>query len=279
MSLVFLTAIIVSLGCAQSTIQKHVEMESTILKTTVLYTVYLPNNYSNEKKYPIVYLLHGVGGNDATYVNDVNLQTTADRLIESNLIKEMIIVTPNAWNSWYVDNYNQTVLYETFFINEFIPYVEELYSVNSNKNNRGIGGLSMGGYGALYYGLNYQQLFSSCAPMSAAVHKEDLLDDPDTNTMSFAELTIYEVYNTSTYYRERNIDTIVRTNASNTFNIPIRFAIGLEDYLVYEVNRLHEIMDTKKLRHEFHIKHGYHSYDFWKEDLQYTLEFISEHLN
>ncbi|KAL7716410.1 Endo-1 [Entamoeba marina] len=264
---------------SQSTVMVHVPYFSTILDTSMNYTIYLPPNYTENKKYPIVYLLHGVDSTDAYYVRLTKLQSTVDTLISEQLIEEMVIVTPFAWNSWYVNNYDKTVLYESFFINEFIPFIESTYSIDSRMERRGIAGLSMGGYGSLYYSFNYPLLFSSCGPMSPAVHREDLLDDPDINSMSRAEYSIYQVYNNSRYYKERNIDYMVRTNGSHSYNIPIRISIGLEDYLVYEVNRLHKQMDTKKLKHEFHVKHGEHRYNFWEEDLPYTLQYVSQHFS
>src|SRR6516164_7385388 len=97
----------------------------------------------------------------------------ADKGIAEGTIPPMIIVTPNADSSWYINSMDGREKYEDFFVREFIPAVEKSFRVKSQKRYRGVAGLSMGGYGALIYALKYPELFASSAPMSAAIFPDD----------------------------------------------------------------------------------------------------------
>ena len=106
-------------------------MSSKILNVTRKYSVYLPKSYSihAEKKYPVLYLLHGLYDNNKGWLEGGNLQYIANNAMDSENTCEMIIVVPDAGT--VKDGYFNIEgwPYETFFFDEFIPYIEKTYRI------------------------------------------------------------------------------------------------------------------------------------------------------
>lgn len=148
---------------------------SPVLGKYVRYNIILPPKWDKDDtstKYPIIYLLHGAGMTDelaATeycgWVDKTQLGRKTFDAIKAKRIDECIIVTPQAWNSFYM---NWSMPYETFFFNEFMPYIEKEYHAISDRKARAVAGLSMGGFGSFYYGYGHNDLFCYVYTMSMA---------------------------------------------------------------------------------------------------------------
>ena len=154
-------------------------------------SVYLPPSYGEVpgKKYPVLYLFHGMSQTNQDWVWRGHVQEVADRLIYSQEAREMIIVMPDAGGDIYKEIWNGFFnmpgwLYEDFFFEEFLPYVENKYHVIGDKENRAVAGLSMGGGGATGYGLWHADKFASVYAMSAlmSIPEEGAarFDNPDS---------------------------------------------------------------------------------------------------
>src|SRR5215472_1303570 len=143
---------------------------STILGHRVPYCVLLPPSYDAEKthRYPILYFLHGLGENEQVLPNSGAWNLIQD-LWEQKRIGEFLIGTPDADRTFYVNSRDGRVRYEDFFIREFLPFIERNYRVRADRAQRGISGVSMGGYGSLRFGFRYPQLFGSVSAHSAAL--------------------------------------------------------------------------------------------------------------
>ena len=150
-------------------------LQSEVLGAQVKYNVYLPNSFGKaEKRYPVVYLLHGLSDTYTAWVTKGNMQTVVDELMGTGEAREMIIVMPNAggpdthhtWNGYFnMPGWN----YEDFFFQEFLPKVEAKYRIIGDKGHRAVMGLSMGGGGSVVYAQRHPDLFSSCYDMSGWV--------------------------------------------------------------------------------------------------------------
>src|SRR5580658_5490346 len=143
---------------------------SKILGHPVPYCVILPSGYDADKTrdYPVVYFLHGLGGNEQMLLNSGGMNMIQD-LRDSKRIGEFLIVAPDAGRSFYINSRDGKVRYEDFFIREFLPYIESHYRVRAERQYRGIGGVSMGGYGSLRFASRYPQMFGSVSAHSAAL--------------------------------------------------------------------------------------------------------------
>ncbi|HKJ68527.1 MAG TPA: alpha/beta hydrolase-fold protein, partial [bacterium] len=140
------------------------KMESALLGEEVDYTIYLPPGYDDsDRYYPVVYLLHGYTDEEWAWIQFGEVRLAADRAIADRTIPPMVIVMPDGGVTWYINDYNKEYPFEDMFVREFLPFIEETYRIRSEKEFRGISGLSMGGYGALMYSMRYYRLFTACA--------------------------------------------------------------------------------------------------------------------
>jgi len=137
-------------------------------------TIYLPPSYRGDqnRRYPVVYLLHGFGAKDDMFIaRPGNLTESADRLASSTGFSAAIIVTPNANTLHRGSMYSNSVTtgdWETFIAQDLVAYVDANYRTIKERISRGIAGHGMGGYGALRIGMNRPDVFSSLYVMSAA---------------------------------------------------------------------------------------------------------------
>ena len=138
-------------------------------------TVYLPPSYAKnrEKRYPVVYLLHGFAANHRAFMagvyTNMNTRLSMDSLIREGLVKEMIVVTPNARNAFDGSFYRNSVTtgnWEDFVYRDLVSFIDRRYRTIRNRSGRGIAGHSMGGYGALWVGMRHPETFSAIYALS-----------------------------------------------------------------------------------------------------------------
>ncbi len=258
-------------------------IKSNVLKKDVRYTVYLPADYSaSDRTYPVVYLLHGYSDDNTGWLQFGEINRYADKAISEGIIPPMIIVMPNGDSSWYINSYDGKENYEDFFIKEFIPTVEKAYRIKAQKKYRGICGLSMGGYGTLFYSLKYPELFAAAAPLSAAVFDDNaMVTMPDNNwDRTFAQLfgrglKGKERLNNSWY--SNSLLKIVENKSSDDLK-KVRYWIdcGDDDFLTKGNCLLHIALTEKKIPHEFRVRDGAHSWTYWRTGITDALAFIGQ---
>lgn len=135
------------------------------------FLVYLPDGYAGSgMRYPVLYLLHGAGGGESSWVDRGQLKETADRLIASGAIPPALIVMPGCPSCWWVDGAKEKA--ETAFWNDLVPAIAARYRVIDNRAGRLIAGYSAGGYGAVRYALKYPDKIAAAAAISPAVYTE-----------------------------------------------------------------------------------------------------------
>ncbi len=216
---------------------------STVLSRTMKYNVYLPPSYSTDttKKYPVMYLLHGMGGAYSNW-KDMGMQSIVDKAGG----KEMVIIMPDGLNNaFYVDGYTSGINWDKYFEQEFIPYVEARFRIDpANGKNRAIAGLSMGGFGAAYHGFKYPDNFSSAYSMSGAL-----------------EVT-------------GNLISVVNKNKYPAFTMEC----GTEDTLVGQMNvNFHNKLQQAGVTHDYITRSGSHSVEFWNACLPNAIVFASKY--
>src|SRR5687767_4933148 len=161
----------------------NLSMTSKILKMDRKYAVYLPPGYeSSQRRYPVLYLLHGGGDDQTGWVQFGEVQHITDKAIRDEISTSMIIVMPdaNTGRRGYFNDIRGDWRYEDFFFKEFMPFIEKNYRTKNEKRYRAISGLSMGGGGTLMYALHHPELFSSACPLSASAGPISL-EDARTN--------------------------------------------------------------------------------------------------
>ncbi|MDR2039956.1 MAG: hypothetical protein LBQ60_18700 [Bacteroidales bacterium] len=140
--------------------------------------IILPPNYNKGKKYPLLFLLHGIGGNESEWLGG-NPNEVIYNLVAEGKAKEMVIVIPNirarhknvttAPEFYSVEHFREFDNFLNDLRVDLIPYIEKNYSVFSDRDNRAVAGLSMGGRSALHVGINMIEDFAYIGAFTPAV--------------------------------------------------------------------------------------------------------------
>lgn len=253
-------------------------MASRILGHDVRYCAILPPGYDSSKtrRYPVLYFLHGLGGN-AEFLVDSGGWNLVEDLWQRNQIGEFLIVTPDADTSFYINSHDGHVRYEDFFIHEFIPFIDRTYRVSVNRGSRGIEGISMGGYGALHIAFRHPELFVSVSANSAALIGK-LPKVKFANPQQSILLRLLHVFGTPpdpVFWQRNNPLTLART--ARLVGLQIYFDCGAEDDYGFErgARTLDQILTARKIPHEFHLYPGGHNWQYFAARLPAVLEFHS----
>jgi S-formylglutathione hydrolase len=134
--------------------------------------VYLPRSYATNRnqRFPVVYLLHGYGLTAERWMTFTNLAENADKDIAAGTMKEMILVSPDAFTKYNGSMYSASLTigdWETFIAEDLVSYIDSHYRTIADRISRGLGGHSMGGYGTIRIGMKRPDVFSSLYIMSA----------------------------------------------------------------------------------------------------------------
>ncbi len=262
-------------------VKEGLTMESKILGKKVRYTIYLPFDYETSTRfYPVLYLLHGYHDNDMAWIQFGEANLTADEAIAKKEIPSMIIAMPDAGASWFLNNYNNTVRYEDFFFQEFLPYIESLYRTRSEKRYRAVAGLSMGGFGSLVYAMRHPEMFSACAALSAAVNTTDqIVAIEDSAWKNSWPITVYgpgsgQERLTEHFLSYSPIRMVETGDAEKIKSVRIYMDCGDDDYLTIGNAMLHVALTQKKIPHEYRVRDGSHTWSYWRSGLLDALKFI-----
>ncbi len=209
-------------------------------------TVYTPPGYSTDKKYNVLYLLHGIGGDHTEWPNGGSPNVILDNLYAQNKLSQMIVIMPNgramADDRPVGDIYSadKQAAFENFqndLIKDLIPYVESKYPVLTNRVNRAIAGLSMGGGQSLNFGLKYMDYFAYAGGFS-----------PAPNTYAPSKMV------------PNPADTAAKMKV-------IWIGCGEQDGLYSTAQGVHNYMTQNNVPHVWYSAPGYHDFTFWKDSL------------
>ena len=225
------------------------------------YLMFKPDNYISDKTYPLVFMLHGHGGDYTQWSDIADLQQYSDKY-------NFLIVCPDGnYDSWYVDSpVLKESQFESYFFNNLVP---EVFSDNSiDSNNIFITGLSMGGHGAINLFLNHPQFFKSAGSTSGIL---DLLPFPNN-------WGIKDVLGNQQTYRENWIKHSAIYNLDKIINLDKKFIVdcGTEDF-AYDVNRrFRDSCEAKGIKINYIQTSGDHSYEYWSKSIIKHFEFFKE---
>ncbi|GCE05981.1 hypothetical protein KDAU_33100 [Dictyobacter aurantiacus] len=246
---------------------KVVEMQSILMKTRRLFEIYLPPTYNTpagkNKRYPTAYLLHGSPGKVTDWVLAGRAAESADALIDTKKIPELIMVMPDGngapgtTSEWGNSGNNKQPL-EDFVSKELVKYVDQHYRTIPDAAHRAIGGLSMGGFGAMNIAIHHPDVFHSVIALGGYYNATG------------------PIWGHSITYRQYNspIIQIVRTPQAKTLQIFLGDAT--EDKLYYP-GALKFAATLKKLgiKYTFVREPGGHSWKVWGDELYEGLEWVN----
>jgi enterochelin esterase-like enzyme len=230
---------------------KHGKMDtihyySKTVDTTRRALVYTPPGYSKKKKYPVLYLLHGIGGDEFEWLRGGTPQVILDNLYAQEKIEPMIVVLPNGramkddratGNIMAQDKVQAFANFENDLLDNVIPYIEKTYPVYTDREHRAIAGLSMGGGQSLNFGLRHLDKFAWIGAFSAAPNTktpEELVPDPVKARKEIKLLWI---------------------------------SCGDSDRLITFSKRTHDYLEKNNVPHIYYIEPGVHDFRVWKNGL------------
>lgn len=208
--------------------------------------IYTPPGYSKKKKYPVLYLLHGIGGDEKEWLKSGNPQAIFDNLYAGNKIVPMVIVLPNGRamkDDRAIGNMFDSVKVKAFstfekdLLHDLIPFIEKKYAVLKDREHRAIAGLSMGGGQSLNFGLGNLDKFAWVGGFSSAPNTkipEALFPTPDK---AKAQLKL------------------------------LWLSCGIDDNLMLFSQRTHDYAKAVNIPHIFFVEPGGHDFKVWKNDL------------
>lgn len=257
----------------------HSSIQSNVLNAERTYSIYLPKSYDAEptRKYPVLYLLHGMTDTDKNWFWRGHANEVADQLIASGEAVEMIIVSPNAGGSFEQDNWNGYFdmpgwKYESFFYTEFLPHIESTYRIIGNKENRAVAGLSMGGGGATAYGQKHTELFSSVYAISALMNIPEIgAAQPRKPGDKLAILTQSVIDNSCVKHVEEADDRGKELLRSVKWFVDC----GDDDFLLERNIEFVQAMRKAQVPCEFRIRDGGHTWEYFHSALYTCLPFVS----
>lgn len=215
--------------------------------------VYTPPGFSKKKKYPVLYLLHGIGGDEKEWLTGGKPQVILDNLYAEGKIEPMIVVMPNGRamkDDRAIGNIFDSIKVQAFanfekdLLNDLIPFMEKKYPVLTGREQRAIAGLSMGGGQSLNFGLGNLDKFAWVGGFSAAPNTkspEELVPDP---AMATARLKLLWI------------------------------SCGENDGLIRFSQRTHEYLYEKNVPHIYYVEPGAHDFKVWKNDLYMFTQFL-----
>ncbi len=248
--------------------------KSAALGRDYKYTIYLPDSYAKDtKRYPVLYLLHGAGGDENEWLAKGGLRETMDALIAREQIQPMIVVMPGHTQGWWVDGAKDKA--ETALVKEVLPHAEGKYRIDATRANRLIAGLSAGGYGALNLVMKYPQQFAATAILSPAIYdpvppqsSSGVRNHPFQKDGKF-DPDLWKSLNYPTHieaYKKSGVIVPLYINSGDHDT----FSIALHATTLYERLRLHQ---PKAI--ELRIVNGDHEWAVWRDTLGEALQFMS----
>lgn len=256
-----------------------IQFESKLIGKTLPYNVLLPIDYNlpaaKTKRYPVVYLLHGLTGHYTDWL-------ARTRLVDYTTSYDFIIVMPEGNNSWYTDSATvPTEKYESYVVQELLPDVEKRFRASSEREGRAIAGLSMGGYGALKFGVKYPEKFVFAASLSGALDAASWTK-AQLGGFEFILQTLLPVYGAenSETRAANDVNKLYRElPAERIATLPFVYLdCGLEDPLLATNRGFVDILLSRKIPHEYRQLPGGHAWPYWDAQVQEVLRIAAKRL-
>jgi enterochelin esterase-like enzyme len=221
-----------------------VEYDSKSVGTKRKASVYTPPGYTADQKYPVLYLLHGIGGDEHEWARGGHPEIILDNLIADRMAEPMIVVMPNgraAQDDRPGPNPMKTAPafseFDKDLLGSLIPFIESKYSVKTDRESRALAGLSMGGGQSLNFGLGNLETFAWVGGFSSAPNTKppaELVPDPNKANQSLKLLWL---------------------------------SCGNKDGLIRISQRMHGYLKEKKVTHTWHVDEHGHDFQHWRKAL------------
>lgn len=256
----------------------QVNYMSQALWRTVTLQVILPadkadlqGNLLPLKKYKTLYLLNGLHGNYTDWVSGTRIKRWAQE-------RDLAVVMPGGDNSFYVDREAQHNNYGAFVGQELVEITRRMFPLSDKREDTYIGGLSMGGYGAILNGLKYRDTFGAIVGLSSALHMFDHVEDLGPLNWKFGETLFGKIEDAMQSDNNPRVlvEKIGKMKKENPdMTLPkIYMACGTEDFLLPSNREFKALFEKYGFDLTYAEGPGNHNWDFWDEYIKKALEWL-----
>jgi S-formylglutathione hydrolase FrmB len=250
-------------GTAQAAKIDTVDTYSESMHKTIKAVVITPDDYKQGTEYPVVYFLHGFGGNHLDWVKSFPQVITS-----CDLYHQIVVCVNGNVSSWYFDSpIDPAWKYETYVTKELVPFIDKNYKTIKKRTGRAITGLSMGGHGAMYLAFKHQDIFGAVGSMSGGV---DIRPFPNNWNIAL-RLGSYAEHPEN--WEKNTVINLVYLLTPNSLSI--LFDCGTDDFFFKVNQNLHEKLMERNIPHDFIVRPGNHSVPYWTNSLNYQLLYMS----
>lgn len=242
-------------------------LKSKLMARDMPYRVILPAAYDAKgaERFPTIYLLHGLTGHFNNWTDKTAVATYARS-------RNYIIVTPEGGDSWYTDSSTKPDgKWESYIVRELIPEIDKRYRTRADRGSRVIAGLSMGGFGALKYGLKYPDMFALAGSFSGAVFASSYRTAEDLPKGSI-RTTLIEIFGEADSQTRKDNDILAMIRDATPEKIksmPFLYVdCGTEDFLFGTNQDLAKLLAEKKVPHEYRQLPGTHNWKYWDQQVR-----------
>ncbi|WP_127589352.1 alpha/beta hydrolase [Paenibacillus koleovorans] len=250
---------------------------STALYSRKTCHVILPPDYeaAPEKRYLVLYLLHGMRGTEVSWMNNGRAHETVTRAMLDGDLQPCIVVMPNdgeyGQGTFYVDWYDGTGNFEQYFVYDLVPAIDREFRTLTGREHRVIGGYSMGGFGAFSLSLRHPELFGAASSLSGGL---GVLSTLPHNEFVRSEFPRMVGPLAGPYARAHDLVMLAEQRLGETVRPELYFDCGTEDYL-YPLNAAyHKKLNELGYLHEYQEFSGEHNWAYWTEHLSDSLAFF-----
>lgn len=253
---------------------------SPSMKKTLKAAISFPSGYEKgESRYPVVYLLHGGSGAFSDWHQKVTEKGIVNQLSEEH---KVLIVTPGVGPaSYYYDSpLLDSVRYETYMIQELIPFIDKNYRTLAQKESRAITGLSMGGHGAITLAAKHPTLFIAAGSMSGVMNIDTDLWKVGEDFRSLRKKGQIEMLGSINYQGPlfNPYTAVGLVDQLKNQKISLIIDCGVDDFLIETNRQMHSLLMEKKVAHEYIERPGAHTWNYWTEALPVQFFFLSKSL-
>ena len=265
-------------------VRESLSFESSTLGRSMAYSLYLPPGYDEDEatRYPVVYMLHGLGGNERDWLLGAGIDDAADRMIGDGTLPPIILVMPDGGDSWYVDSADigGPGDYETAITEDLIAHVDATYRTLPVREGRAVGGLSMGGYGAVRLAFVRPDLFAAAASLSGAVFPDMAAPEDVSETQIALFRGVYGTPLDIDRFNDANVFGQIGSLAAAGTPPPVLLTVGDDDD--FELDRgahaLFVALRDAGLPVELRVTDGGHVWPLWAQEVERALVFLTAHL-
>ena len=258
------------------------KMYSTLFNNDITYAVLLPDGYeTSTETYPVVYLLHGYGDDEKAWYTSGGLQFYVDQY--AGQIVDMIYVMPAAYYSYYVNKFSGDYPYMDMMTDELVPTIDSLFRTKKDKTSRAVMGYSMGGYGALILPALNPDVFTVGVPLSMSFRTDEqyIAEPQDVFNSQWANLFggfgATGAERLTDYFLLHSPFHFFGTGDLSRFD-DVKYLIDCgddEESLSITSDELHSFMRDYSIAHEYRVRNGGHSFNYWKKSYPEAFQFIS----